>query len=83
MNKTEGKIVGVGSLEAYKGKGYNKKILEALIELVKSAGIKKIYLKVNKGNKPAIGLYTKLGFKIDNSKESNLTNAEQGMSLAL
>jgi len=83
MSATEGKIVGIGSLEAYQQKGYNKKILENLITLVKAAGVKKLYLKVNKLNDPAIGLYKRVGFKPDNDKESNLSNKELGMSLAL
>ncbi len=83
ITNTTGKIVGIGSLPAYQGKGYNKKIILEFLEIVKQSGYKTIYLKVNKLNTLAINLYTNIGFKIDNTIELTIDNNETGMSIVL
>jgi len=53
--------------QKFQGKGYGKKTLEKLIQLIKEENLlkHKIYLDVDGNNKVAISLYKKLGFEFD------------------
>ena len=48
---------------AYHGKGYGKKMALQLIEQARQKGFKVVELHVTTSQKPAIGLYEKLGFE--------------------
>ncbi|GGW23135.1 GNAT family N-acetyltransferase [Arenibacter certesii] len=49
--------------EAYRGKGVNKRIVDALLAWSKTKGIKEVRLTVYEDNNPAIRAYEKVGFK--------------------
>lgn len=48
----------------YRGRGLGSAFLAKVLELVKEEGFRRISLTVDTSNEPAIGLYTKHGFKI-------------------
>jgi len=49
--------------EAYRGRGYGRKVCEALLFEAKQQGAHTAYLQVVQNNKVAINLYEKLGYK--------------------
>ena len=57
--------VGMGVLEAYRGQGIGRRLLEALIEHCWRTRLVRIELEVFVDNAPAIGLYEKLGFQYE------------------
>ena len=57
--------LGICIVEFEKGKGYGKKIMNYLIEFIKSHDIKIVYLTVDSENIAAIKLYKKYFFKIE------------------
>ena len=57
-----GNIFGLGILPEYRGRGYGKDLLLAL--LARISADKKIYLQVSSRNAAAFQLYQKIGFKI-------------------
>ncbi len=61
--------LGICVRQEYKGKGYGKQMMEALIEQAKLENINKISLTVDKTNAGAISLYEQCGFKKINEKE--------------
>lgn len=61
----EAEIYNVAVKEEARGRGIGQRLLERLIEYGKLDGRKKFLLEVRYGNKTAINLYKKLGFKED------------------
>ncbi len=57
-----GNIFGLGILPEYRGRGYGKDLLQALLSLIPTD--KKIYLQVSSRNAAAFQLYQKAGFQI-------------------
>lgn len=49
--------------EEYRSKGIGKNLLENVIDMLEKEGFKSVQLTVDPGNKPAMGLYGKFGFK--------------------
>jgi ribosomal protein S18 acetylase RimI-like enzyme len=50
--------------ENYRRRGFGSKLLTDLINYAKKHNLGNIYLRVNKSNLPAVGLYNKMGFKV-------------------
>lgn len=50
--------------EQYRHKGYATQLMTELINYAKKQNLGNIYLRVNKHNLGAIGLYNKMGFKV-------------------
>ncbi|MEW8524827.1 MAG: ribosomal protein S18-alanine N-acetyltransferase, partial [Candidatus Thiodiazotropha endolucinida] len=46
----------------WQGKGLAIKLIRRLLKIARQHGAETVYLEVRVGNKPAIGLYRKLGF---------------------
>lgn len=66
--KTKGRAYGLELAKmavdkTAQGKGIGHLLSRAAIERAKSKGAKRLYLESNTVLKPALGLYTKLGFK--------------------
>jgi len=61
----EAEVYNVAVKERCRGRGIGKLLLTRLIENAKSDNRKRLLLEVRYGNKIAIGLYKKLGFKED------------------
>lgn len=58
-------IRGLYVIKEYRGRGFGKKLMDAVIGEIRKVGeIKKIQLEVITGLKEAVGLYESLGFKI-------------------
>jgi diamine N-acetyltransferase len=51
--------------DAFRGKGVGSALLNAVINLAKEEGCKKMRWQVSNWNKPAIGFYRKMGASID------------------
>lgn len=58
-------LYGFSTPKSERGKGYGKKLLESTHNLLKEKGIEKIYLTVDPKNLPAISMYEKVGYKIE------------------
>lgn len=58
----DGEITNVAILEEYRGRGYGKKLLTALLEEGTRMGANAFTLEVRISNTPAIRLYESLGF---------------------
>lgn len=56
-------LVNFGIAPDYRGKGYSKAFLQAILCKAKDYGITEVYLDVNQDNTRAIGLYASSGFK--------------------
>ena len=50
-------------VEKYRCRGIGKNLLENVIDILKKEGFKSVQLTVDPGNKPAMGLYGRFGFK--------------------
>ena len=59
----EGEITNVAVDENCRNKGYGVKMVEALLEEAKEAGIARMILEVRVSNEAAIHVYKKLGFR--------------------
>lgn len=58
----------VNTMEQYKRKGYAELLMKKIFDYVKNTmNINYVILRVFGNNKPAIGLYTKLGFEVKGS----------------
>ena len=66
----EAEIRSFGIKPKYRNKGLGKNLLELSLSILIKNGFKVVFLDVTLENKPALGLYSKLGFKI--SSTSNL-----------
>lgn len=56
-------IYGFGILQEYRGKGYGKAALQALLHIIKEKGPMDILLDVESKNRNALNLYKSFGFK--------------------
>ena len=56
-------IIGIGILKEFRNLGIGKGILERVIKFAKKMNIKRIMTETSASNKPAIKLYTGIGFK--------------------
>ena len=56
-------VIGIGLLKEFRNSGIGKGILGRVIKFAKKMNIKKIITKTSSRNKPAIKLYTGIGFK--------------------
>ena len=58
----DGEITNVAILEEYRGRGYGKKLVDALLQAGKELGAEAFTLEVRVSNEAAIRLYESLGF---------------------
>lgn len=56
-------LLNVHTEEKYRGRGFAKKLIQAVLAEGKSRGATQAYLQVVEQNTPALGLYTDLGFQ--------------------
>ncbi len=69
--KTEKTIwLGIAVSESYTGKGLGLMTMNQLISFAKNNGVKQIKLSVDNDNQAAIALYKKLGFVLQEKKET-------------
>lgn len=61
-------------LKEYRGKGLGSKALDEILERGRAMNVKKIYLKANKFNRPAIDIYTHKGFSIVEESRTEIGN---------
>ena len=66
VNDKKAVIYDIRIDEKYRGKGYGKRTLNRLEELLREMGVKSIGLNVFGDNKIAMGLYKKMGYRIAN-----------------
>jgi RimJ/RimL family protein N-acetyltransferase len=57
--------VGIGVLEAHRGRGIGRALMAALEGWARGAGIHRLQLPVVTSNAPAIALYRKVGFEVE------------------
>lgn len=56
-------IIKVGVKKEYQGKGYSKRLMYLLLQVLKDNGVKYVMLEVEHSNYKAINLYLSCGFK--------------------
>ena len=76
-------LVKMGVVDAYKGKGISKMLMEACLKQAKVFGAKRVYLQSNSQLKTAIGLYEKYGFKHIPVQDAHYVTADVMMELLL
>lgn len=76
-------LVKMGVVDAYKGKGISKMLMEACLQQAKVFGAKRVYLQSNSQLKTAIGLYEKYGFKHIPVHDAHYVTADVMMELLL
>ena len=64
-NQYDTTINGIYVNENFRGKGYGKMIIKALINLVEELGFDEVWLMVNKSNLKAIKVFESEGFNIE------------------
>ena len=75
--KHNAEVYGVYIAPEYRGKGLGKMLMDEVEKLAKEHGITRLWLDVVVTQKPAIGLYRKLGFReIGRTEKSLKTNGE-------
>lgn len=57
--------LGIGVLDAFRGIGIGRALMQAALEAAKDKGLTRIELTVRENNKKAIELYKKIGFVIE------------------
>ena len=62
--------LGICVSEEHLGKGYGKSMMQALLDIGHTEGIREIRLSVDVENEKASGLYEKFGFKLSHSSEA-------------
>ena len=66
-------------LQAYQESGIGTRLMQGLLGYGAESGVDRVWLSVERWNKPAIGLYEKLGFEISNSESFEM---EMGARIA-
>ena len=61
----EGEITNVAVLYDFRGKGVARRMLETLLIEASAKGVRSFTLEVRAGNKPAIELYRRFGFRTE------------------
>ncbi len=54
----------------YRHQGLGNSLLEEAVRRLREAGAKRIYLEVRPSNKPALSLYTSIGFKLHSARKN-------------
>lgn len=62
MGAGESHVLNVCVAEAWRGRGIGRRLLESLLERVRSAGMELAFLEVRPSNRAAIALYESMGF---------------------
>ena len=62
--ETVGKVYTLNIRRAFRGRGFARKLMEALEEEFRRRGCRKSVLQVAVDNEPAVNLYLKLGYRI-------------------
>jgi ribosomal-protein-alanine N-acetyltransferase len=72
----KGHVISVAVMQDYRGLGIGKALMERGMAGVKEGGAKEIYLEVRVSNNVAVGLYKKLGFKINRVSDGYYRDGE-------
>lgn len=67
---SEGEITNVMVDEPFRGQKISYPMLQTLLEEGKKLGITQFFLEVRAGNKPAVHLYEKCGFKVEGVRKN-------------
>ncbi|HET7628822.1 MAG TPA: GNAT family N-acetyltransferase [Bacillales bacterium] len=62
----------IGLLQAYRGRGYGRALLERLEQWARLKGIRRLELTVMEHNRPAMFLYSRFGFSIEGMRKGSL-----------
>jgi ribosomal-protein-alanine N-acetyltransferase len=72
----KGHVISVAVMPEYRGLGIGKALMERGLAGVKEGGAAEIYLEVRVSNTIAVGLYKKLGFKINRVSDAYYRDGE-------
>ena len=73
----EAQIINVATSPDFRGRGYDKAVLEGVFEECKKRGISFISLEVRESNLPAISLYQSLGFTTEGKRKDFYKNPRE------
>ena len=74
-------ILDVAVIPEMRGRGIARKMLDALLALLRDNGAESVFLEVRVSNAPAIGLYTSLGFKECGIRKNYYTSPREDAAL--
>ena len=66
----EAEINNVSVKDSYRSKGYGRLVMEELLKVGNEMNVEAFTLEVRKSNEVAIGLYRKLGFKVEGERKN-------------
>ena len=75
----EAHLINLAVHPRYRSNGCGRKILEFLVGIMESQGLKKVLLEVRKNNQPAVQLYESFGFKTVGIREKYYNNTEDAV----
>ncbi|HDI31833.1 MAG TPA: ribosomal-protein-alanine N-acetyltransferase [Thermofilum sp.] len=78
-----GHIISIAVHPEFRGKGIGKRLMEECIARLRNKGVKKIRLEVRVSNERAIGLYKKLGFRVENLLPNYYRDKEDAFLMVL
>ncbi len=70
----EGELFRIAVLPQHRGKGYGRKLMEAMEEYAKEEEVTSIMLEVRESNEAAKKLYTAYGFEVEHIRKSYYSN---------
>jgi ribosomal-protein-alanine N-acetyltransferase len=72
----KGHVISIAVMQDYRGLGIGTALMERELAGVKEGGAREIYLEVRVSNNVAVGLYKKLGFKINKVSDAYYRDGE-------
>ena len=66
----EGHIMSIAVHPQYRGGGVGTALLEAIEEVYRSLGVKRVFLEVSTTNREAMGLYKKFNYRLQGTKSN-------------
>lgn len=71
-NPREATVISVYVTPAWRGKGISARLMRAILEALKAAGIRKVWIGVNIEQKAALHLYLKTGFQVELTEHNRM-----------
>lgn len=66
----ECEYLALGVLEAYRGQGVGRRLLDYTLQMAEAAGVERVFLEVRVDNKAAINLYESAGFAVTGRRKN-------------
>ena len=78
----KGHVISIAVLPRYQQKGIGYALMREATQAMMNYNAKECYLEVRKSNRPAVGLYKKLGFEISRTVRNYYADGEDALVMA-